>query len=72
VALVRTDVSEECTVSMMRVKRISELRKMLSVTMILLTLNMEARHSSETSFLTRARRLTTQKTAFLIVIAVKI
>jgi hypothetical protein len=82
VDLVRTDVSEECIASIIRVKRIGELGPMLGVTSnwrmlqrntmwvalcrllvtanivpsspILVTLTMEAIHSSETSVLTRA------------------
>jgi hypothetical protein len=69
VALVRTSVSEECSASIIRVTRISKLGTMLAVTkmrqslvtanivprsLILVTLVMEAIHSSETSVLTRA------------------
>jgi hypothetical protein len=69
VAHIRTDVSEECITSITRVVRIGELRTMLAVTSsvlqfviignvpsspILVTLVMEAIHSSETSVLTRA------------------
>jgi hypothetical protein len=69
VALVRTDVSEELSVSIIRVTRIGELGTMLAVTTsmrwllvtanvpsspILVTLMMEALSSSETSVLTRA------------------
>jgi hypothetical protein len=65
VALIRTDVSEECSASIIRVTRIGELGT-LTVTsncftanvvpssLILVTLMMEALHSSETSVLTRA------------------
>jgi hypothetical protein len=69
VAIVRTDVSEELSTSIIRVTRISELGKMLAITSvcrllvianvvpsspILVTLIMEALSSSETSVLTRA------------------
>jgi hypothetical protein len=71
VALVRTDVSEECITSIIRVTRTGELGTMLTVTsnqsmlrrnsssdvsslQILVTLMMEAIHSSKTSVLTRA------------------
>jgi hypothetical protein len=66
-ALVRTDVSEECSASIIRVTRISELRTTLAVTSsvrrllvtanvvpsspILVTLMKEALSSSETSVL---------------------
>jgi hypothetical protein len=69
VALVRTDVSEECSSSIIRVTRISELRTALAITanrctlqrntmscssQILVALMMKALHSSETSDLIRA------------------
>jgi hypothetical protein len=60
VALVRTDVSEELSVSYIRVTRIGELRTTLAVTsvvpssLIFVTLMKEALSSSETSVLTRA------------------
>jgi hypothetical protein len=65
VALVSTDVSEECIVSIIRVKRIGALESVLAVTSnrsilrgnstspILVILMMEAIRSSETSLLTR-------------------
>jgi hypothetical protein len=57
VALVRTDVSEVCSPSIIRVTRISELG-MLAITVpsspILVTLMMEELHTSETSVLTIA------------------
>jgi hypothetical protein len=72
VALVRTDVSEELSASVIRVTRIGELGTTLAVTSnrrtlrkntnvvpsspILVTLIMEALSSSETSVLTRATR----------------
>jgi hypothetical protein len=63
VALVRTDVSEECITCIIRVTRIGELGTMLAVTSdrrmlrcspILVTLMKEALSSSETSVHTRA------------------
>jgi hypothetical protein len=50
VALVRTDVSEKRSASIITVTRISE----LGTTLTFVTLMMEAIHSSETSSLTRA------------------
>jgi hypothetical protein len=82
VDLVRTDVSEELIVSIIRVTKIGELGKMLTVTIssrhasvanvvpsspILVTLIMEALSSSETSVLTTA----TRQKSFFIVTAVK-
>jgi demethoxyubiquinone hydroxylase (CLK1/Coq7/Cat5 family) len=63
-ALVRTDVSEEFSASIIRVKRIGELGTTLVVTSnkftlrspILVTLMMEALSSFQTSVLTRATR----------------
>jgi hypothetical protein len=60
-ALVRTDVSDECIGSIIRVNWIRELGKTLAVTvkwssLILTTLMMEAILSSETSVLTKATR----------------
>jgi hypothetical protein len=56
VSLVRTDVSEVLSSSIIRVTRIGKLGKMLTVTssQVLVTLMMEALSSSETSVLTRA------------------
>jgi hypothetical protein len=51
VALVITDVSEECSASIIKVTRIGELG-----TPILVTLMTEALSSSETSVITRATR----------------
>jgi hypothetical protein len=68
VALVRTEVSEELSASIIRVTRIGELGTMLAVTSNLgmlrrntsspnlVTLMIEAQNSSETSVLTRATR----------------
>jgi hypothetical protein len=56
VALVRTDASEELSVSAIRVTRIGELvmANVVPSSPILVTLMMEAVSSSETSVLTRA------------------
>jgi hypothetical protein len=55
VALVRTDVSEKLSASIIRVTRIGELGKLaVPSSPILVTLMMEALGSSETSILTRA------------------
>jgi hypothetical protein len=58
VALVRTDVSEELTVSFIRVTKIGELGTTLAVTSspILVTRMKEALSSSETSVLSRVTR----------------
>jgi hypothetical protein len=60
VALVRTDVSEECGASIIRVIRIGELGKALAVTSnrhkLLRNMMMEVLCSSETSDLTRDTR----------------
>jgi hypothetical protein len=58
VAVVRTDVSEKCSASFIRMTRIRELGTMLAVTTssILFTLMKEALSSSQTSVLTRATR----------------
>jgi hypothetical protein len=84
VALVRTDVSEEPSSSIIRVTRIGELGTMLAAqhasvgsygygpsSSILVTLTNVALGSSGTSVLTRAHRVTPQKTAFFRVTAVK-
>jgi hypothetical protein len=81
VALVRTDVSEERSVSIIRVTRIGELgrsevflrsvcRLLVNASVvpsspILVTLMVEARCSSETSVLQEPHGITCQKTAFL-------
>jgi hypothetical protein len=54
VALVRANVSEELSVSIIRVTRIGELMANVPSSPILVTMMMEALRSSETSVLTRA------------------
>jgi hypothetical protein len=86
-ALVRTDVSEELSASIIRITRIGELGTiavtsnrrtlrgsttfLVSISSILITLLMEALSSSETSFLTRATFVKFQKTPFFIVTVLK-
>jgi hypothetical protein len=65
VALVRNNVSEELSASVIRKTRIGELGTLA------VALTMEVLSSFETSVLTRAARRNTQKTAFFIVAAVK-
>jgi hypothetical protein len=87
VALVRTDVLEERIVSMVMVTRIGELGTKLAVTSstlrlsvtanvvpsspILVTLMMEAIHFPKRRFSQEPRDVTSQKTAFFTVTAVK-
>jgi hypothetical protein len=80
VALVRTDVSEKLGDSFIRVTIIGELGTMLAVTSnrrtlrsspILVTLMKEVLSSSETSVLAEPHGVTSQKTSFFIVTAVK-
>jgi hypothetical protein len=63
VALVRTEVSEQQSASIIRVTRISKLVtvNVVSSSPILVTLMMEALSSSETSVLTRATRRNIQE-----------
>jgi hypothetical protein len=63
VALVRTDVSEEFSASFIRVTRIGELETTLAVT--------SNRRTLKYRFLQEPHRVTSQKTPFFIVTAVK-
>jgi hypothetical protein len=67
VVLVRTDVSEERIVSIIRVTRIDELETPLAVTSnrIRVTLMMEAISSSETLVITRTTRLNAPEDSIL-------
>jgi hypothetical protein len=56
VAIVRTDVSEELSTSIITVTRIGELGTAVFLVQILVTLMVEALSSSETSVLKRATR----------------
>jgi hypothetical protein len=56
VSLVRTDVSEELSTSIIRVTKIGEIGTTLAVTSYRRTLRRNALSSSETSFLTKATR----------------
>jgi hypothetical protein len=73
VALVRTEVSEELRVSIIRMTRIGDLRTTLAVpgSQILVILVMKAISSSVTPVLTKPHGVTPQHTAFFIVTAVK-
>jgi hypothetical protein len=82
VVLIRTDVSEELSASFIRATRIqvvflrSVRRSLVTAyvvpsSLILVTLMKEALRSSETSVVTRSHGVTSQKTPFYIVTAVK-
>jgi hypothetical protein len=73
VALVRTDVSEELSASFIRMTRIGELRTMLAVTSNRRTLrrNMRCYVLPKHRFLQEPQDVTSQKTPFFIVTAVK-
>jgi hypothetical protein len=85
VALVRTDVSKELNASFIKVTRIGELGTTLArsvhrllvtasvvpSSLILVTMMKEALSSSETRLLQEPRGITSQKTPFFIVTAVK-
>jgi hypothetical protein len=70
VALVRTDVSEECSDSIIRVTRIGT-ANVLPSSPIHVALMMETVRSSETRFLQEPHGVTSQKTAFFIVTSMK-
>jgi hypothetical protein len=71
VALVRINVSEEFSASIIRVTRIGELRTMSVVNYNRQTLMTEALSTSETSFVTTVTRRNIPETTFFIVTAVK-
>jgi hypothetical protein len=83
VALVRTDVSEKRTASIIRVKIMSELSKyvivfhslvtanIVSSSLIILNLIMEDTRSSETWFLKESHGLTSEKMAIFIITVAK-
>jgi hypothetical protein len=74
VALVRTDISEELSASFIRVTRIGELGTMLAVTSNRRTLRRNTKcalSSPKRRFIQEPRGVTSQKTPFFIVTAVK-
>jgi hypothetical protein len=71
VAVVSTDVSEELSASLIRVKIIGELGTKIAVNSNRLTLTKEALSSSERRFFQEPHGVTSQKTLFFIVTAVK-
>jgi hypothetical protein len=72
VALVRTDVSEELSASIISMRRLLVTANAVPSSPILVPLIREAIITSETSVLTRAHDVTSQKTQFFIITAVKI
>jgi hypothetical protein len=71
VALVRTDVSEEPDASIIRVTRIGELGTTLAATINRRTLRRNTKVSPKRRFLQEPHGVTSQKTPFSIVTAVK-
>jgi hypothetical protein len=69
VALVRTDISEELSASIIRVTRILVI--LMRVTRILVILMMEALNPPKRRFLIEPHGVTSQKTSFFIVTALK-
>jgi hypothetical protein len=71
VALVRTDVSEELSASIISVSRLLVTANVVPSSPILVTLVMDALSSSEKSLLTRATRRNLLEDAIFVVIAVR-